>query len=124
MATASENDAVGSGSPAPASDARAVRPSPAGPRAAAVGCPTWPPGTCPTTGRCRPAGRSVREAAQAAGLPETALGRHLRPSAARVHIPRPDAIEKIAAASGCEPFEVFRAFALNLGYPWPAEAGL
>jgi hypothetical protein len=61
---------------------------------------------------------SVRQLEARAGLPENALGYWLKPSTEVKRIPHAEAVGDIAFALGCDPIDVVRAFAADVGLPY------
>lgn len=62
-------------------------------------------------------GKSIIEVETTGGLAESRLGYYLKPGSKVTRIPRVETIELLAHAIGCPAAALFRAFALDLGYP-------
>lgn len=60
---------------------------------------------------------SIRELAEAAGLPQNRLAYYLKPGSHVERMPTAETIELIAQAINATPREVFLAFSEDLGYP-------
>lgn len=61
---------------------------------------------------------SVRQLETRAGLPENTIGYWLKPSTEVKRIPHAEAVGDIAFALGCDPIDVVRAFAADVGLPY------
>lgn len=61
---------------------------------------------------------SVRQLEARAGLPENTIGYWLKPSTDVKRIPHAEAVSDIAFALGCDPIDVVRAFAADVGLPY------
>lgn len=61
---------------------------------------------------------SVRQLEARAGLPENTIGYWLKPSTEVKRIPHAEAVGDIAFALGCDPIDVVRAFAADVGLPY------
>jgi hypothetical protein len=61
---------------------------------------------------------SVRQLEVRAGLPENTIGYWLKPSTEVKRIPHAEAVSDIAFALGCDPIDVVRAFAADVGLPY------
>lgn len=61
---------------------------------------------------------SVRQLEARAGLPENTIGYWLKPSTDVKRIPHAEAVGDIAFALSCDPIEVVRAFAADVGLPF------